>query len=175
MGAAISNRGQVVDGFLSGDIFVASETWWALVPSTVTAADVTINTDSDLAFMLATAVAVTGANLSAPWDPSGSLPAVATHLSGAATIPSVSGVTTTNANDIVLFFQDVFSVLSPLLTGPPGFTQLSYSEAVQAFIGLTVYTQVSSEHVSSVISETLTATSGAQTTWIVTADAVRAA
>ncbi len=167
--------GTVTGGFSFGDIFVASETWWAAAPTALTAAPVTITTNSDLAYLIATSVAVSGANLSSPWDTSGSLPAVATHLSGADTVPSVAGVTTTNPNDVLFFFDDAFSVISPLLAGPAGFDDLAFSQAIQAFIGLTVYTATSTKVVSGVVSETLTSTHSPISRWIATADAIRAA
>ncbi len=168
-----STGGRVVNGYLSGDILVASETWWALAPAALTAAPVTINTSSDLAFMLGTAVAVHGVNTASPFDPNGSLPSISTHLSGGATSPN-AGVTTSNANDIVLFFNDVFSTHTPPLPAPSGLTSIASTEAVQSFIGLTVATDVSSKLVSAVTSETLTSAT-TQTAWIATADALQAA
>lgn len=87
--------------FSGPDLFHDLEVWWAATTSTISSTiTVTLSgTPDDGAINV---FGVSGANTTTPWDSNASLPATATGTTGAA---SVSGVSTTNANDMLLGFM----------------------------------------------------------------------
>lgn len=78
------------------------EVWWALATTTLTTKTITVNfsgtPDSSKAFSFA----ISGANTAAPWDTNGSLPKTVTQATSGT--PTATGVSTSNANDILLGF-----------------------------------------------------------------------
>lgn len=97
------------------------EVWWAHAAAVLTGDVITATTDFyDDATM--TVFAINGANLSAPWDTNGSLPATAT---GNGNVPSVGSVATTANDTFVLGFTS--DAQSPQFTGGAGsgFTTLA--------------------------------------------------
>jgi hypothetical protein len=170
-----------VSGITEHSYYADVEIWWALAPSPLAGEVITIEVSSQLGFLTAAAFGAFGANLSAPWDTNGSLPAVGNNLTGAPAHPTVSGVSTDQATDLILFFFDEFSVTDPL-GGPPGFTVLIQEGAVNAFIDLSIESISCTDVVSATLSSvTLTGhvlSPGADNpipSWIVIADALRAA
>ncbi len=88
---------------LGAPTYQDAEVWWAVASSPLasTVITVTISGTTDDASLVA--FGVSGANTASPWDPNISLPATATG--SPSTTPTVNGVSTTNANDIILGFQ----------------------------------------------------------------------
>ena len=180
-GSPVSGQGA---GFGNGNNFIDAETWWAPAPTPLSSAVITINVSSDLAFIDAYAFGVSGiTNPLSPWDTNGSLPAVVNHLNGPAQQPSVSGVSTTSSNGMVLFFLDEFSITGA--TGvPAGFTFVQHAGSVQAFINLGTDSAVSEMVTTAPLSSvtltevqrtgTASAVTGPLQSWIVIADALQA-
>ena len=87
---------------LGSPTFQDLEVWYAIASSTFSGTvTATLNGGTDDAVMVA--FGVSGANTASPWDPNPSLPATANGPTGFA--PSMSGVSTSNANDMILGFQ----------------------------------------------------------------------
>ena len=76
---------------------VDNEVWWALATSPLSSDTITINLSGTTDCESEVAFGVNGANISNPWDSNTSLPPKAISVSGVST-PSVSGISTTNAN-----------------------------------------------------------------------------
>jgi hypothetical protein len=104
------------------------EFWWAYAAAQQTGTTITVAFDtlapSDCVVSVA---AFSGANLVSPFDPNGGLPTVQNQVgAGGTTTPTVSGVSTSNANTmLILFFasQDFHPTLGP----PDGsWTQITY-------------------------------------------------
>lgn len=132
--------------YLFGPNSVVSETWYAIAstPGTYT---MTIDTNSALAFLNATAVAINGINISSPWDENVSLPALGSNFN--ASIPTtieVTGISTQNADTMVLFILDDFDIVGlPVEVGwaGSGYELFKNSENVNAFISLFIETGTS--------------------------------
>jgi flagellin-like protein len=79
------------------------EVWYSVAASPISSATITVTLlgSTDAASIIA--FGVSGANTVTPWDPNVALPATATGNPAAA--PSVSGVSTTTANDFILGIQ----------------------------------------------------------------------
>lgn len=78
------------------------EVWWALAASPLSVT-ITVTLSGATDDTVIVAFGVNGANTASPWDASTSLPAVNNGVPG--TVPTVSGVYTTNAHDMILGFQ----------------------------------------------------------------------
>lgn len=79
------------------------EVWWAAAASPLSATVITVNFSGATAASAITAFGVNGANTVSPWDVNASLPKTGTGTGGVA--PSVSGVSTTAANTMLLGFS----------------------------------------------------------------------
>jgi hypothetical protein len=79
---------------------VGEEVWWALAATAQSAVTFTVNLSGTPTNSDAGCFAINGANTSTPWDVNGSLPATGTASSASA--PTVTGVSTTNANTMLL-------------------------------------------------------------------------
>ena len=89
-------------GSVTGGAFDNLSYWWAPTTSTFSGA-VTAHLSGTPDDAIIIVFAVSGANTSSPWDSNASLPA-STHAT-TNVAPSVSGITTSNANDMLLAFS----------------------------------------------------------------------
>ena len=87
-----------------GSAGVDDEVWWALATSTLSSDTITVNLSGTTDCISAVAFGVNGANISNPWDTNASLPAKAIRVGGVSA-PSVSGISTTNTNAMILGFM----------------------------------------------------------------------
>jgi hypothetical protein len=80
------------------------EVWWAAATTALTSAvlTVTVNNAPDNGWVVAFGVNGVG-SLTSPWDPNASLPDFKTGAVTSATTPTVTGVTTTNAADFLIW------------------------------------------------------------------------
>ncbi len=99
----------------SATVSGATELWTAPYTSTLTASQITPNYTSGVDSGVYAYMAVNGANATTPFDPNGSLPATAFLHTGTATAPSVTGISTTNADDLLVFFAA--NVANPTVSG----------------------------------------------------------
>ncbi len=80
-----------------------TEVWWAIASSPLSAVVITVTLSGSTDDAAMNAFGVSGANTASPWDSNAALPATTTGTAG--TTPSVSGVSTSNAKDMILGFQ----------------------------------------------------------------------
>jgi hypothetical protein len=102
---------------IGSSLFADTEIWWALAPSSLSAATITATLSGAPSFSGDIAVfGVSGANTSSPFDPNGSLPAAVVSANASAA-PSVSGISTTNANALLFAVTQQGNV--PKTANPP--------------------------------------------------------
>ena len=77
-----------------------TEVWWAYAPGVLSSATITVTLTGSIDDASIVAFGVNGANTASPWDPNVSLPKTATGTSSGN--PTVSAVSTTSANDMLL-------------------------------------------------------------------------
>ena len=80
-----------------------TEVWWALASSPLSSATITVNLAGSIDDASIVAFGVNGANTSTPWDSNAALPKTASSTSSGN--PTVSGVSTSNANDMLFGFN----------------------------------------------------------------------
>lgn len=80
-----------------------AEVWWAYSASALSAEAITITLSGTTDDAVIVAFGVHGANTASPWDADFAIPRVASG--GGSTTPTVTGVSTENANDMVLGLQ----------------------------------------------------------------------
>jgi hypothetical protein len=103
------------------------ELWWAPAPAQVTDDQLTVTLTTSTTTFSITICAVAGCpTIDAPWDSNVSLPATADNPSDTSgSDPSVSGVSTTNANTMVFFLQSTRQAGADLVA-PSGFTDFGF-------------------------------------------------
>jgi len=99
--------------------------WYAVAASPLSACTITVTANGAWIVTGITAMGISGANTSTPFDPNGASSGTA-H--GASSAPTVSGISTSNANDILI--GGVVAAGSGPPTAGSGFTQLWNSGAV---------------------------------------------
>jgi hypothetical protein len=147
---------------------IHTEVWWASAASPIDGDTFTVSFASAIPSRGANLVDffVTGANISAPFDSNASLPAIATITSRT---PSISGLSTTNAFDLVFSYMSAVPPnlgLDGLPTGP-GTLLINVTDANT--VNGTNTTSVATELVVNAISAPL---SDATETWVTTDDGV---
>lgn len=123
-------------GFSTGNGTILSI--WYCVSSTPFSAQVVTATLSANADGNITVFAISGENPTTPWDPNVSLPASQTSATHVQATPTVSGVSTTNSNSVLVAFVGGFfgnAGASFPLTVPTGFTGLSSINNSPTFSG----------------------------------------
>ncbi len=178
--------GQRFSGFIFGDAFVNSELWWTVAPNVLTNEPIVVHVNSELSFITATAIAISGCDTvsPSPWDTNISLPVSAVHLNGPTIQPEVTGVSTDSADSIVLWIFDEFTAAG-LPNGPPGYSRGPGGQNINAFIGLIIedcsfYYVYDAPLVNATLTEEVGSGFGAGATgplpsWMILADALRAA
>lgn len=96
------------------------ETWYAVTGATAFSGNITITPNSSEKLMSVVVFSISNANTSTPFDNNSSLPAEATG--SAAGNMTVSGISTSNANDMIIAFNG--TVASPTITFPTGYTAI---------------------------------------------------
>jgi hypothetical protein len=152
------------------------EVWWAYVANALSAATITANMSGTADAILVNAAGFQGftgtAYQTAPWDTNAVLPDTAQATS--TSLPSVTGVSTTSTDGMLLFgcCSGSYSLFVGPSIGPPtGFTLTSYyflNAPVNA-LGSAVWHQAYSSAQSSI---TITNTGSSPTGWIAWADAL---
>ena len=160
---------------------VDNEVWWALATSPLSSDTITVNLSGTTDCESEVAFGVNGANISNPWDSNTSLPPKAISVSGVST-PSVSGISTTNANAMIFGFMGTGAWGSGTDSGMAGFTPSSgytiIDQNVQASCTLAASAADEYQIVSSAqsnISAGLGANIGAGEGWFMVGDAIQAA
>jgi hypothetical protein len=80
------------------------EIWWAHAPAQLSSDTIVPTLSGTTDCISYVAFGVNGANTATPWDTNGSLPTIASSASGVST-PSVSGISTAEANTMILGFM----------------------------------------------------------------------
>lgn len=153
-----------------GANFADFEIWWALASTTLTGKTFRVNLSQTPDTSFATAFAVSGADTVTPWDTNGSLPA--TLVQSTSGIPTVTGVSTSNANTMLLGF--CAEPIASVNTAGSGYNLIQQHQASGTSITSTLGAQdkiVSSTQSS--ISVAFGSTSGADG-FIMIADAIQA-
>jgi hypothetical protein len=119
------------------------EVWWALSSGILSSDVITVNLNSAPSQSTLIAFGVNGADLTSPWDPNASLPVTASGTG----VPSVSGVSTTKSNTILLAFEGHSSTTAD--TAGIGFSLIK-AQAAGSLIGSAAQSQVVSSPQSSV-------------------------
>lgn len=100
------------------------ELWWALAPTALSAVAITVTFSGTYDDSMLVAFGVHGCNTAAPFDPNASVPAVRSNDGSG----GFTGISTTNANDLLIFAMS--SAWAPLLPGqgqigPTGFAYVN--------------------------------------------------
>ena len=105
------------------------EVWWALAPSALSAVSITATFSGAADNATIVAFGVNGAKTLAPWDTNASLPVTNTDvIQTDNNPPSVSGVSTTAVNTMLIAGWSN-SNAGPALAGPPtGFTEIAFPQ-----------------------------------------------
>ncbi len=162
---------------LGSPTYQDTEVWWAIASSALSAKVITVTLSGSTDDAALVAFGVSGANTASPWDPNVALPATATG--NPATTPTVSGVSTSNANDMILGFQgngNGAAVTSTSETAGSGFTliaNINNNGAVNADDAAAEYKIVSATQSS--ISVPFGTATTANNYWMAIADAIQAA
>jgi hypothetical protein len=99
----------------TSDNSVDTEVWYAIASSPLNSASILVTLSGSTDDASIVAFGVSGANTAAPWDTNVALPAVAKSTNNNPSVPSVSGVSTSNANDMILGFEGA----GPTQSSPP--------------------------------------------------------
>ena len=161
---------------LGAPTYQDTEVWWAVATSALasTVIRVTLAGTTDDASLVA--FGVSGANTTSPWDANAALPAAATG--NPSTTPTVSGVSTSNPNDMILGFQgngNNAGVVAVSETAGSGFTlirDVTNNGAANADDASAEYETVSTAQ--SGISVGFGTAMGTNNYWMIIADAIRA-
>jgi flagellin-like protein len=157
--------------------FSDAEVWYAIASSPLSAASITVTMTGAVDDGSIVAFGVSGANTATPWDPNVSLPKAGTAT--AASIPSVSAVSTNNANDMVLGFTGVTTSSDPSFpteTAGAGYSLVTTKlngNGVGGAEAAAEYKVVSS--LQSSISVAFGTTTDALDNWVMVGDAIQAA
>lgn len=139
--------------------------WYAIAATPLSACTITATANGSWTLTGITAMGISGANTSTPFDPNGASSGTAT---GVTSNPTVSGISTSNANDILI--GGVVAGGSGPPTAGAGFTQLWNSSAVTPVLA-SEYEVVSATQ--SGISLTFGGLNGAGVVWAMLAAAVQ--
>ena len=161
--------------FVNGSHHADLEEWTAPSPGAIGASTlaVTVTTNNSVpngSDCCMSVRSISGLNAASPSDPNASLPAVAQNATASSVAPSVSGVSTTNIDDVVFYFAG-FASNATVTPTPSGFTSdCSFTEgAGPDFAGMSVgYEIVTGAQTN------LTIASNATMWWILMADAFTA-
>lgn len=165
-GATVSGGGLTWTkrGYANDGSFREVQLWWAVAPSPLSSVTISTAAPANWALTGISAWGISGANTTTPFDANVSLPATA-H--GTSIPPTVSGVSTTNANDML-----ICGVVGSG-SGPPsaagGFTLVWGSSVLPVVAG--EYDVVSSAQSSRSVTFPISATGS----WAILADAIQAA
>ena len=140
------------------------EVWWAPSTGVLSSDVITANLGATATQTVMIAFGVNGANFAAPWDTNGTLPATATSTG----TPTVSGVSTTNANTMLLGFENHASTAAD--TAGSGYTLIK-NQAASSIMDAAAQQKIVSATQSSVA--VAFGTSFGATAWGMIADAIR--
>lgn len=102
-GLTWQRRAQYQRGFDAGGGYLTVETWWAHAPSAVTGIHATVTLSGNANTCNIHSFAVSGCNSpTSPWDPNVSIPKFNSDISGASNTPTVSGVSTTDTDTLLI-------------------------------------------------------------------------
>lgn len=150
--------------------FFDLEVWWAPATSTFSGT-ITANWSGVVDDTTINVFGVSGANTSTPWDANASLPKTLSSPTGSAAAPSVTGVSTSNANDMLLGFVGGGGAV--VETAGAGFTLIN---TVSSAAGIT---SASERNVVAATQSSITVAFGTTFTntipWLMIADAIVAA
>jgi hypothetical protein len=151
--------------------FINQEVWWGATATNLTSAAVTVNYSGAADCAAAIAFCVSGANTSTPWDANASLPKVVNN--GVNGIPTVAGVSTSNANDMLLGFCSIEPAIAAETAGA-SYTLIKSFQDVNGDV-LACEEQVVATTQSSVSVAFGTTTGSVGAAWMVIVDAIVAA
>ncbi len=158
---------------------VDGEVWYAIAPNVLNndSINVTFNISGTVDDASLLVIAVANASTTSPWDSDTSLPAI--NTSTTVSIPNVSGVSTSNANDMLLGFHfsggASGSAVSHQYAGS-GFTLINDSTNYNGYNSVAASAENKTVNTTqSNISVSFGNTSASGTRWIMVADALRQA
>ena len=103
------------------------ELWWAVAPSALSAVTITATGNANWDDAAILAFGVSGCNTTNPWDANASLAARTFHNATPA-IPTFANISTTEANDFLIFGFGTNGNMSAIGTLPTGFTQIGFKQ-----------------------------------------------
>ena len=154
--------------------FGSIEEWYGIAASPLSSQVITATLSGNSNSATITVFAISGGNTTTPFDVNVSLPATASDITGTSTVPTVSGVSTTNANTVLLSLV-CLPGNNVTLTDPSGFTRIGL---VSGFSGSPNFTNGSSQSDRNIVSLSQSSISVAYSTvanWGMLVDAVQAA
>ncbi len=163
-------------GSLSATPYSDAEVWYAIASSPLSSLAITVTLSGATDDCSIIAFGISGANTASPWDPNVSVPAGATGST--ASIPTASGVSTTDANDMILGFAGVLTAGDasfPTETAGSGFSLVTTpvdGGGVGGSEASLEYKVVSATQSSSTV--TFGTTTDSSDRWIMEADAIQA-
>ena len=152
----------------------STEEWYAIAASPLTSQVITATLSGPATAATITIFAISGANTTTPFDVNVSLPATNSDVTGTSTAPTVTGISTTNANTFLISFVHLPGN-GVTLTEPAGFTRIL---AVNGFSGSPTFKNDWGQSGREIVSSTQSNISVAYSTvanWAMLVDAVQAA
>lgn len=113
----------LTSSFTTGSI----EEWSAVAASPLTSQVITANLSITALSATISVFAFSGGNTTTPFDVNAALPATNSDVTGTSTIPTVSAISTTNANTALIAFVSTPGAAGSALTDPASFTQLIFN------------------------------------------------
>jgi len=174
----LTSFARVANNTITSSPYDDAEVYWASATGAATSMVITVTLTGATSDASIVAFGVSGANTASPWDSNVALPALAKSTSGT-TAPSVSGVSTSNAADMILGFSGILDSstnVPPTETAGSGFTLI----ATQNDGGGTGKSEAAAEYnVVSATQSSLTVAFGtavlSNNGWIMIGDAIKAA
>lgn len=152
----------------------STEIWYAIAASPLTSQVITATLSTASTGAVITVFAVSGANTTTPWDINGSLPASGSDVTGTSTVPTITSVSTTNANTVLIAYVTLPGNASGALTNPAGFTLIAQSNG---FSGSPNFEGGAAQSAREIVSSTQAGISVAFSTvanWAMVVDAIQA-
>lgn len=148
------------------------EVWWAKAAAALTSQTITVSFSTDFNAASIDITAWNGCDQTTPWDVNGSLPALAASATfNVASVPTVTGVSTTNANTVLIALMGNQDATPP--TAGSGYT-LDYGNTNgNTFTNETI--GVEHKIVSSAQSSVSVPFAGSVQDWLMVVDALQAA
>ncbi len=162
---------------ISSSPYSDGEVWWAYSPLALSSVQITVTLSGSTDDCSIVALGVNGANIVTPWDANVALPKSATATT--AGTPSVTGISTSNANDMILGFAGLTTTSDssfPTETGGAGYSLIQVQKNTGGSGGSEAAVQYKTVTTTqTTVTESFGTATDSSDNWMMTADAIQAA